>query len=168
MGQSGSKDNNFNFKPSNCKKEIINDYTKRNKSIDLCRIVENYDVHPVLQVFYYKVKHLGYDIPSIDLHIPCIRLEQIIQKISEIGIPLTEGYLTDINVLATCYESNLSIIYKCIDNGSILIGGIMDKGIVLVIGYDQESVILKIKDSYFSLKNEEVHCIKELWDIQIN
>jgi hypothetical protein len=194
MGQQNTKQESISlptgkfFKHSYCLSHENKVLKIKNKNIDLSFLVNDYDTQLIMQVFYYKLKHLGYNLSILKHVYTGYRIENILYSFVKEGVPINgDEMINDLNITVEKYEPRLNNIYYHLNNGSILIAGIVLttefvntlfnktienrtlSDIILITGYDSENLFIKTTwtNVILTIPNILLKNIREIWNINI-
>ena len=207
MGQQNSKENGLSkeitlptgkyFKHSYCLKHENKVLKNKIKGIDLSFLIDDYNTQLIMQVFYYKLKHLGYTLGVIKHVYTGYRIEHIFNSFVKEGVPIkNDEMIDDLTITVECYEPHLNNIYYHLNKGSILVAGIIlteefiknlfenfdkfdkfDKfdnkvlsDIILITGYDSSNFFIKTTwiSGILTIPNKYLKNIREIWNINTN
>ena len=199
MGAQSSKENEFipdkkNFKISYCINKNIKTISEI-KNTDLSSLLDDYEfIGAIMSLFYYKLKHMGYNIHPINIEFPYYRLEQILDNIQYKGIIISNhNVLNYLKIINECYAPNLNNIYHFLNDGHILLAGIIldhlfakevlkveifEKNVIsdvisdviLIVGYDNDNIFIKTTwtKNILKIDNKFLTNIKEIWNVKLN
>jgi len=194
MGQQNTKQESLslpsgkNFKHSYCLRHENKVLKNKIKNVDLSFLIKDYNTQLVMQVFYYKLKHLGYTLSILKNVYTGYRIENILNSFVKEGIPVIgDELINDLEITVECYEPHLNNIYYHLNNGSILIAGIIlttefvntlfekiveDRvlsDIILITGYDSSNFFIKTTwtNVILTIPNKFLKNIREIWNVNI-
>jgi len=194
MGQQNTKQESLslpsgkNFKHSYCLRHENKVLKNKIKNVDLSFLIKDYNTQLVMQVFYYKLKHLGYTLSILKNVYTGYRIENILNSFVKEGIPVIgDELINDLEITVECYEPHLNNIYYHLNNGNILIAGIIlttefvntlfektveDRvlsDIILITGYDSSNFFIKTTwtNVILTIPNKFLKNIREIWNVNI-